>query len=284
MNQPHPVSTDVPTDWHGRLCLEFVNRQGTTQLIRNLGQAPFKVQRPFYPEGDEVCHSVILHTAGGLVGGDRLSCDLRLHPTSRALITTAAAAKIYRTTGKPAQQSTHLRLDADACLEWLPQETIVFNQSIYRQHLRVDLAPGACWLGWDLTRFGRSARGEKFVEGEWRSHTEVWQEDRPLWIDRQRLVGSEESFTSPHGLNNCPVIGSLALVGQSVEPEFIEKARSLWTGNPEFAGVTRLISGLLCRYRGHSTMEARQWFVEVWRSLRGLYCDRPVCIPRVWQL
>lgn len=284
MNQPRPVSTATPTDWHGHLCLEFVNRQGTTQLIRNLGQAPFKVQRPFYPEGEEVCHSVILHTAGGIVGGDRLSCDLRLHPKSRALLTTAAAAKIYRTNGKPAQQSIHLQLDCDACLEWFPQETIVFNQSLYRQQLRVDLAPGACWLGWDLTRFGRTARGEKFVEGEWRSHTEVWQDDRPLWIDRQWLLGSEESFISPHGLNDCPVIGSLALVGRSVEPECVEKARSLWTGNPESAGVTRLMSGLLCRYRGHSTMEARQWFVEVWRSLRGLYSDRPVCIPRVWQL
>jgi urease accessory protein len=105
-----------------------------------------------------------------------------------------------------------------------------------------------------------------------------------LWIDRQWLLGSEESFISPHGLNDCPVIGSLALVGRSVEPECVEKARSLWTGNPESAGVTRLMSGLLCRYRGHSTMEARQWFVEVWRSLRGLYSDRPVCIPRVWQL
>jgi urease accessory protein len=283
VNQPCPALPHTSTDWQGRLCLEFVNRQGT-KLIRNLGQAPFKVQRPFYPEGDEVCHSVILHTAGGIVGGDRLSCNIHLHPQSSALITTAAATKIYRTNGKTAQQSIHLHLDADACLEWLPQETIVFNQAIYRQQLRVDLAPGACWLGWDLTRFGRTARGEKFVEGEWRSHIEVWQEDSPLWIDRQRLLGSEELFTSPHGLDHCPVIGSLALVGRSVEPEWVETARSLWTGNSASVGVTRLMSGLLCRYRGHSTMEARQWFVDVWRSLRGLYYDRPVCIPRVWQL
>jgi len=65
-----------------------------------------------------------------------------------------------------------MQVDADACLEWLPKETIVFNGAIYRQDLRIELSPGARWLGWEITRLGRSAR-RKVLQGEWRSHTEI---------------------------------------------------------------------------------------------------------------
>ncbi|MDD1415597.1 urease accessory protein UreD, partial [Dolichospermum sp. ST_con] len=76
--------------WHGKLNLVYAQRQDSTQLIYNHHQAPLKVQRPFYPEGKEVCHSVILHTAGGVVGGDRLSSHIHLQPQTNALIPTAA--------------------------------------------------------------------------------------------------------------------------------------------------------------------------------------------------
>jgi urease accessory protein len=284
VNQPRPVPFEAPKDWHGSLRLVFANRHGATQLIQNVGQAPFKVQRPFYPEGDEVCHCVIMHTAGGIVGGDRLTLNLRLGPTSQALITTSAASKIYRTNGREAQQDIQIKVAKGACLEWLPQETIVFNQALYRQSMRINLAIGAHWLGWEITRFGRSARGERFTQGQWRSQTEVWQEDRPIWLDRQWLPGREEVWTSPHGLANCPVVGSFAWIGQSVEPDLINQIRDLWTGKTGEIGVSRLSIGLVCRYRGRSSMEARQWFIAVLEVIRQVGFDRSLCLPRVWQL
>jgi urease accessory protein len=274
------------THWHGNLKLVFANCQGATQLIQNHGQAPLKVQRPFYPEGSAVCHSVVLHTAGGVVGGDRLSLNFHLQPHAHALITTAAAGKIYRSQGLAAQQSIQMQVDAGACLEWFPQETIVFNGAIYRQDLRVELAPEATWLGWEITRFGRTARGEEFLQGEWRSHTEIWQQGRPLWIDRQWLPASEAILNSPHGLAKQPVIATFAWIGQPVSQETIEAARRLWDakGYPGEAGVTQLMSGLLCRYRGAATAEVRNWFIDVWHLLRLSYLERPSCPPRVWQI
>ncbi len=309
MYQPGTAENNLPPGWHGSLNLVYAEQNGTTQLRHNQAQAPLKVQRPFYPEGSEVCHSVILHTAGGIVGGDRLSLNFHLKPNAQALITTAAASKIYRSNGLQARQTIQMQVEAGACLEWLPQETIVFNGAIYRQDLRVELAPRATWLGWEMTRFGRSARGERFLQGEWRSHTEVWQQGRPLWIDRQWLPGNEEIFNSPHGLAGQPVVASLAWVGQPVSPEIVEKARNLWQKNSEFriqesefrrvtpssfshpplatsqslAGVTRLPSGLLCRYRGSSTAEVRNWFTAVWQLLRINFLGRSSCPPRVWQ-
>jgi len=302
--QPGTAENNLPPGWHGSLNLVYAEQNGTTQLRHNQAQAPLKVQRPFYPEGSEVCHSVILHTAGGIVGGDRLSLNFHLEPNAQALITTAAASKIYRSNGLQARQTIQMQVDAGACLEWLPQETIVFNGAIYRQDLRIELAPGATWLGWEIARFGRSARGERFLQGEWRSHTEVWQQGRPLWIDRQWLPGKEEIFNSPHGLAGQPVVASLAWVGQPVSPEIVEKARNLWQQNSEFrrvtpspphplslspslpslAGVTRLPSGLLCRYRGSSTAEVRNWFTAVWQLLRINFLGRSSCPPRVWQI
>nr|WP_238393263.1 urease accessory protein UreD [Myxacorys almedinensis] len=249
-----------------------------------MGQAPLKVQRPFYPEGDEACHTVIMHTAGGIVGGDRLSLDIRLLPNSNALLTTPAAAKVYRTQGREARQTVAIAVAASAVLEWLPQETIVFDGALYRQDLRIDLAPNAHWIGWDMTRFGRTARGEKFINGVWRSHTEVWQNDRPVWIDRQWLPGSDVLFHSPHGLAGSPIVGSFAYIGQAVDPELVQAARSLWSGTLGETGVTRLQTGMLCRYRGTSTIEMRQWFIAVWQLVRATLFKRSVCIPRVWQL
>ncbi|MEH2014383.1 urease accessory protein UreD [Nostoc sp.] len=276
-------NSEIAEGWHGKLNLVYADRQDITQLIYNYQQAPLKVQRPFYPEGEKVCHSVILHTAGGMVGGDRLSSNIHLQPQAQALITTAAASKIYRSNGLQARQSIQMQVDAGACLEWLPQETILFNDAIYRQDLRVELATGASWLGWEITRFGRSARGEKFLQGEWRSHTEIWQEGIPLWIDRQYLPGSEDIFHSPHGLAGKPIVGSIVWVGGAVSAEIVQKTRYLWDGEGE-AGVTRLQHGLLCRYRGSSTSEVRNWFINVWQLLRVSFLNRGNCIPRVWQV
>ncbi len=277
----------VENGWHGRLNLVYANRSGATQIIQNQMQAPLKVQRPFYPEGKEICHSVILHTAGGVVGGDRLSSHFHLQPNAKALITSAAASKIYRSSGLESQQNIDIKLEAGANLEWLPQETIVFDGAIYRQNLRVELAPTARILLWEITRLGRSARGEKFLSGEWISHTEVWQQNSPLWIDRQLLKGGEKMLDSFHGLGGKPVVATLAWVGESVTTEFVEKVRNLrseatiYPGNST-VGVTRIPNGLLCRYRGTSTTAARDWFVNIWQLLRLSFSQRPCCLPRVW--
>jgi len=286
--------------WQGNLELVYAKNNTKTQLIHSLGKAPLKVQRPFYPEGEKICHSVVLHTAGGMVGGDTLRENIYLQKNAQVLITTAAAQKIYRSNGATAKQTIDIKIDEGANLEWLPLETIVFNGGIYQQKLRVELTPGGSWLGWEITRFGRTARGERFVTGEWRSHTEVWQQGKPLWIDRQWLPAGEEIINSPHGLAGKPIVGSMIFIGQPVCQEIINKARSLWDDLPCFnpphpafekgenmqrgeAGVTTTLGeGLLCRYRGFSSAEVRQWFMEVWQLLRLSVFQRQIIKPRIW--
>jgi urease accessory protein len=282
-NPIQPVLS-TPTGWQGALQLQFMRETEQTVLHHAYAQAPLKIQRPFYPESPRICHSVLLHTAGGIVGGDRLLMNIHLQPEAQALITTAAASKLYRSAGLTAKQVIQITVDAGACLEWLPQETIVFNGARFQQHLRVELAENATWLGWEITRMGRSARGEQFVQGEWRSRTQVWQQGRLVWIDPQWLLGSETIWNSPHGLSSCPVVGIMAFIGAVVSPELVTQVRSLGgsnDGKAEF-GVTRLMSGLLCRYRGTSTLAVKTWFREVWNELRYQFLGRSACVPRVW--
>ncbi|HEY9846594.1 MAG TPA: urease accessory protein UreD [Candidatus Caenarcaniphilales bacterium] len=285
MSQTPAIDSFQASSWHGSLQLGFARQGQVTQLIHNRAQAPLKVQRPFYPEGSRVCHAVILHTAGGMVGGDRLGLDLQLNPHAQALLTTAAAGKVYRSQGLVAKQSIQIQVAAGACLEWLPQETIVFNGALYQQDLRVELAPGATWLGWEITRLGRTARGEHFLQGSWRSRTEIWQQGSPLWIDSQWLQGGTEMLTSPHGLAGQPVVATLAWIGPT-SPDLVTEARRRWTAveRQGEAGVTCLSQGLLCRYRGFATGEARHWFIGVWQLLRLCYLQRSACPPRVWQI
>jgi urease accessory protein len=283
------IDSSEPTGWQGNLQLEFEHRNGETILSRSLMQAPLKIQRPFYPEGKGVCHGVMLHTAGGIVGGDRLSSQICLHPHAQVLLTTAAATKVYGS-NQESNQAIHIQVAENAGLEWLPQETIIFDGARYRQVVRVELEPGATWLGWDIARLGRSARGERFLSGEWRSHLEVWQAGQLLWVDPQWLLGGSEMLQSAHGLSGCAVVGSFGFVGREVSQEFVAEVRSLLADEgdaTEFPaadmGATRLMNGFLCRYRGRSTTEAKQRFIQVWDLLRRDYLERSRCLPRVWQ-
>jgi urease accessory protein len=272
------------TGWQGVARLSYAVEAGRCIPTQTYTRAPLRVQRALYPEGEALCHSVLVHTAGGLVGGDSLAIEIHAEPSSQVLITTAAASKVYGgDAGLPSSQQINLTLAAETCLEWMPQETIVFNQAHYRQAVRVNLAPGAIWAGWEITRFGRSAGGETFASGQWRSQIEVWQHGRPLWIDRQHLSGGSAPLTSLNGLAGYPVVGSFAVLGYRPDPDQVAALRQLWPADqPGDVGVTRLQSGVLCRYRGPSSQAARRWFVSVWQHLRPLYLGRAAAASRVW--
>lgn len=266
------------------MSLSFSQRKGETYISHSYAQAPLAIQSPFYPEGNEVCHCIVLNPPGGVAGNDILQIDLNLDPGSKVLITTPAAGKLYKTNGLKSRQITSVHIGKGASLEWLPQGTIVFDGAISSQEIKVILEPGAIWTAWDVTRFGRTYRGERFLQGVWKSSVEVWQGEDLLWIDRQKLEGGSRLLESPYGLFGHSVIGQLILLGQDISVDMINSVRSTW--NPERnkgeAGVSRLQSGILCRYRGSSTIEAHQWFNAVWALLRKLLMGRESCPPRIW--
>jgi urease accessory protein len=282
------VMADLSTTstWQGSLDLRFeADRLGQTKLTHCAAVAPYKVQRAF-PCADGTSQVVLLHTAGGMVSGDRLSLTTELGPSAQALLTTAAAGKVYRSLDdKTTFQSARIQLAENARLEWLPQETILFDQAQFYQSLRFDLGPNAEVLLWDVTRLGRTAHGERFLRGGWRSRTEVWQGGKPLWIDRSALDASPELWESPQGLGGRAIVGTLAWIGRPITAEGFDGLR----GGDRFpggycGGMTRLPYGVVCRYRGSSSTEVRRWFLQVWQYVRDEYWHSPLETPRIWMM
>lgn len=254
-----------------------------TRVISSHHRAPLVLQRPRWPDGDDACELVLLHNGGGVVGGDRLHLDIHLQAGARAVVTTASAGKLYRSAGPEARQDVHLTVGPGAKLEWVTQEGIVYANACYRQVMRADLAADAALLLWEVTRFGRTARGERFTGGEWRSAIEVYREGRPVWIDRQYVPGSEALWASPHGLDGQPVVGTLAWLGRPVDAALVEAVREAARGIEGQVGTSQLPEGLVCRFRGAQTSAARDWFQAI-RTLLRQHEGRPApAWPRAWQ-
>lgn len=265
--------------WQARLELGFAPRDERTRLVHRRHYGPLVLQRPFYPEGAP-CHVYLLHPPGGIVGGDRLELHVHCDAAAHALITTPAANKFYRSAGATARQSQTLHVSAGATLEWLPQEQILFQGARVDTITRVELAPSARFIGWEMTCLGRPASGEGFEQGYLRQRLEIWRDGTPLLIERSRIEGGSSWMQARYGLGGHSVTGTLAAVGAGDA-----HVAALREALPETAPVaaTRLDDVVLLRYLGDSAEQARTLLNQAWQVLRPLLLERSACEPRIWK-
>jgi urease accessory protein len=252
------------------------------------------VQRPFYPEGDRVCHVALLHPPGGVVGGDELRIEAALDSGAQALITTPAAGKFYRSAGPCAHQTQRLIVAAGAALEWLPQENILYRGARVYALTRVELQGDARFLGWEIFCLGRPAAGETFSTGEYRQDFELWRDGEPLYLEQGRYAGGDAILDAPWGLRGQPVSATLICTGSP--PAVVNAIRAGWdalqrsarplpapsTDAAELATVSQLDRVLIGRYLGPSTAHARRLFTLAWGVLRPALLERPPCPSRFW--
>lgn len=268
--------------WRAELSLGFTARAGRTVLARRRHSGPLQVQRAFYPEGDGVCHLYVLHPPGGVVGGDELKIAIDVESGAHALVTTPAAGKLYRSAGRVAVLAQRMSIAADAALEWLPQETIVFDGAHATTNTRVDLAVGAHFLGWEIICLGRPAADEIFTQGFVRQRFEIWRDAFPLWIESSRYTGSDAALYASWGLRGHSVSGTL--VCTTTTPGLAAQVREAWATLPadELVSATQLDTVLVCRYLGDDAEHARRFFTAAWAVLRPEVLGRDACAPRIW--
>ena len=243
---------------------------------------PLRVQRPFYPEGDGVCHVYVLHPPGGVVGGDRLITEVSVEAGAHSLLTTPAAAKLYRSRGGVAEQTQRLRVAAGAQLEWLPQETIAFDGALATLSTRIELAADARFLGWDILCLGRPAAEERFERGEIGQALEIWRAGQQVYCERGSYAGGAEIMRAAWGLANFPVVGTFVCAAAEVE-RCVDAAREVATPQQGLAAVSGWQGQLVARYLGPSAERARDYFTALWCVLRPAVLGPEACPPRIWR-
>jgi urease accessory protein len=274
------LAEPMVSTWKARLSLGFSCLENRTVLSERSHDGPLVVQKPLYPEGPGVCHAIVVHPPGGIAGGDELTLNVTTQEGASALLTTPGAAKWYRSAGAWAKQS--LAFGVRGLLEWLPQETIVFDGALAQASCEVDLAADAGLIGWDIVCLGRTGSGERFRRGSLRSSICIRREGKLLWLERGRIDGGGRLLESPAGLGGSPVFGTLFASSLNLDQELANETRR---PQPESGrgAVTMLPGVLLARYLGDSSEAARRYFAALWRILRPRLAGREAVEPRIWQ-
>ena len=184
--------------WHARLQLDYTVEGPTIRTVaRYQHDGPLRILQSLYPEGDGICHNVLVHPPGGLVGGDTLDITATVGTGAHGLVTTPGATRFYRSTGPLALQRSHLTLAEGARLEWLPLEALCYSACNAENHLTLNLAPGAECMGWDVTALGLPHADQPFVQGKFVQHLTV----PGLWLERGVIDAADERLLqSPLGL------------------------------------------------------------------------------------
>lgn len=273
-----PITLD-PSAWQASLRLRFAADAGTTRLAEREHRGPLRVQKPLYPEGPRICHAIMIHPPGGVVGGDRLAVKVVAGPAAHAFLTSPGAAKWYRANGKLSSQEVRIEAGPGAAVEWMPQESIFFNDARVQLTHQVELAADASYISSEILCFGRSAAGERFDRGAIGQHTQIRRGGKLVWWEQGAMRGGSAAMDSVLGLNGASVCATLIGVGKPLPRPLLEAMRAL---DPALA-VSQVKSVLVARYLCGDSEQARRVITAAWQTLRPhlLGCAAPV--PRIWQ-
>ena len=277
--------------WSGALRLDYRNqplRGAPRTVVQDRHDGPLRVLASLYPEAPGVCHNVLVHPPGGLVGGDTLTIDLSLTEAAHALLTTPGATRFYRSTGAAATQTLNATLAGGARLEWLPLETIAYSGCIARNALRFELAAGAEMIGWDVLALGLPAAGQPFARGSFTQAIEF----PGRWLERGVVDAADTRLLdSPLGWAGQRVLGTLWFAAGSALPAarreaLLASARSAAEGHAlqRSAGATATHDGIVVlRVLAPRVEPLMGLLMAVWAGWRVAAWQLPACAPRVWR-
>jgi urease accessory protein len=274
--------------WHASLSLDYT-LEAQRSVLRHVHDGPLRVLKSLYPEGDGVCHNVLVHPPGGLVGGDTLDLRVRVASGAHGLVTTPGATRFYRSEGEPALQSAQLRLEAGARLEWLPLETILYNGCQAENRLSFELAPGAELLAWDVTALGLPHANQPFARGRFCQHIElpgVWLERGVLDAADTRLLNSPAGLAGQHCMASIFFACGSALTRERREAA-LEGARQIVQAHAlkACAGATSPNPQVLVlRVLAPQVEPALDLLKQVWLCWRQLLWQLPATAPRIWAM
>ncbi len=224
---------------------------------------------------DEGLAAVFVNTAGGVAGGDRFDIDIEAGEGARLTLTTAAAEKVYRAVGKPAELNIALKVASGAHLAWLPQETILFDRAKIARRIDIDLAEGASLLLCEIVVLGRVAMGEKMRSGEFLDRWRVRRDGRLVFAENVRLDGDIGARLSRPAIANGGVAIGTALIapGDEALAERVRKVQDSFGGE---VGVSAWNGFAMARFCAQDALVLRADMMAVLGRASGR------ALPRLW--
>ena len=274
--------------WTARLSLDYRCREGRT-VLHHEHTGPLRILKSLYPEGESVCHNVIVHPPGGLVGGDELDIRVRVDAGAHGLISTPGATRFYATDDAPATQRVTLALEPGARLEWLPLETIAYPGCRANNLWRAELAGHAELLAWDVCALGLPAAGQAFTSGHFHQRLEI----PGLWLEQATMdAGDTRLMDSPLGLAGQRCLGTMVLAsGQALVRErrerLLEVAREALQALPAtvMAGATSPNPNMVVIRAVAPVVEPLMaGLQQVWASMRAAAWQLKAPAPRIWRV
>lgn len=222
--------------------------------------------------------AVLINTSGGLTGGDKMGWSAQAAAETRLVVTTQACERIYRSSGGAARVDSRLTIKAGARLDWLPQETIVFDGSALDRTLDVDMAADATFLGLEAVILGREAHGEEALSASISDSWRVWRGGTLIHAESARIdAGDMMARNNSALLNGARAYGTLCYVAKDAE-RHIEKLKTL-VGNFPTAGVSRIGDKIVLRATGRSGYQLRKIIMPAIAALSGAGA-----VPKLWSL
>ena len=212
----------------GHIALSVAASAGRTRRSRVHEDGSLRVRFP--NASPETLEAVIVNTGGGMTGGDRFTVEMTVGAGASLIAGTAAAEKIYRSTGHDAEMGVRLELADGAKLAWLPQETILFDRARLSRRIDIDLADSASLIMAEAIVFGRAAMGEAMNEGFFTDRWRVRRAGKLVYADTTRLDGGIAAQLSARAVANGGIAIATVLLatgGDKMLAQGLEQARTL---------------------------------------------------------
>ena len=263
----------------GRAEIGFARRDGATVLDRLYQEGQAKIRLP-KPHGGEPPTAVLINTAGGIAGGDRLIYGARFAAGTRAVVTSQAAERVYRSSATDGSLAgrveTRLEVGAGATAEWLPQETILFDRAALDRRLEVEMAADARLLLAETVVLGRAAMGETVGDCRLVDRLRIRRGGRLVFADTLRLAGDPTAILAGTATGAGATAFSTILWLAPEAEAAIEPLRDLLAGLDTTAGVSAW-DGFLCLRLAHpSARTLRDDLIRIMLHIRQ------ADLPRVW--